>query len=119
LLILITFSGFVSAQTDTSKTLQGGGVDQHILDSLGLVNPELQKKYNEGVRALTSQNFMEASQRFTEVILMNPSYAAAYYNRGMAYKGLAMNDKAVADFNRAIELDPANAEAAYMKVKII
>ena len=106
------------AQADTIKTLKGGGVDQGIADSLGLVNPELQKKYNEGVRALTAQSYMESVQKFTEAILLDENYVNAYFNRGMAFKGLKKNTEAIADFDKVITLDPANDVAAFSKAQI-
>ena len=66
--VLISTLGFT--QPDSTSTLQGGGMDQNLMDSLGLVNPEIQKKYNLGVKALTSKDYMGAIQRFTEVILI-------------------------------------------------
>ena len=42
------------AQTD-STALNGGTVDQATIDSLGLVNPEVLKKYNAGVAAFKGE----------------------------------------------------------------
>jgi Flp pilus assembly protein TadD len=42
--------------------------------------------------------------------MINPRHADAYNNRGVAYaKGKGQYDKAISDFNRAIEINPRNA----------
>jgi tetratricopeptide (TPR) repeat protein len=35
--------------------------------------------------------------------MLNPGYAMAYYNRGLAYKAKGDNGRAQADFNKACE----------------
>jgi tetratricopeptide (TPR) repeat protein len=39
--------------------------------------------------------------------------SAIYVNRGSAYKNLKQYDKAINDYNKAIELNPADADAYY------
>jgi lipoprotein NlpI len=53
-----------------------------------------------------------AIQDFNEAIRLNPNYAQAYNNRGIAYFDKRENDRAIQDFNEAIRLDP-NAFEAY------
>ena len=48
---------------------------------------------------------------YSKAIELDPKYAHAWYNRGVAYNKLGQPDKAVADFSRAIELDPKYAHA--------
>ena len=93
-LALFLISGISYSQTDTSSTLQGGGVDQNIIDSLGLVNPQVQKFYNKGVQSMKSKDYMSAVQNFTEALLIDPSYIDALYNRGIAFKELGKNEDA-------------------------
>ena len=52
-------------------------------------------------------------QNFEQAIKLNPSYAAAYYNRGTAYALKHDYDRAIADFDQAIKLKPGNAAALY------
>ena len=40
---------------------------------------------------------------------MSPNYAAAYFNRGLAYRRKPDFDHAIADYDQAIRLDPKNA----------
>jgi tetratricopeptide (TPR) repeat protein len=37
---------------------------------------------------------------------LNPEYANAYYNRGIAYNDLKQYNEAIADYTKAIELNP-------------
>ncbi|MBI5892319.1 MAG: tetratricopeptide repeat protein, partial [Deltaproteobacteria bacterium] len=48
---------------------------------------------------------------FNKVIALDPNYAKAYYNRGLAYGKKGQHDRAIEDFNKAIALksDYANA----------
>src|SRR5580692_825115 len=48
--------------------------------------------------------------------MLNPKDAAASYsNRGNAYQRKGNLDRAIADYNQAITLDPKNAEAYYSR----
>jgi len=43
--------------------------------------------------------------------LSNPNLANAYYNRGINYRTKGLADQAIADYTKAIEIDPGNASA--------
>jgi len=47
----------------------------------------------------------------TKAIAIDPNYATAYYNRGIAYKDKGQLDRAIEDWNKAIALDPNYARA--------
>ena len=49
----------------------------------------------------------------TEAIKLDPKYATAYNNRGLAYSDLGQIPRAIQDFDQAIKLDPKDAEAYY------
>jgi tetratricopeptide (TPR) repeat protein len=55
------------------------------------------------------EDFTVAAGVFTGCILKRPGHARAYVCRGNAYSELGQLDKAVADYSRAIELDPKDA----------
>ena len=48
----------------------------------------------------------EAIERFSKAICLNPRIATTYYNRGLAYANKREYDRAIQDYDRAIELDP-------------
>ena len=52
----------------------------------------------------------DAITHYTETIGLNPEYANAYNNRGIAYAGKSDFDAAIADFNKAIGLNPEYAD---------
>ena len=53
----------------------------------------------------------QAIDNYSKAIKINPKFAKAYNNRGIAYIWKKQYDLAVADFNQAIKLDPKNGKA--------
>ena len=53
----------------------------------------------------------KAIEAYSKAIELNPAYAGAYNNRGIAYDETGKSAPAIADFNKAIELKPDFAEA--------
>ncbi|MHA2315701.1 MAG: tetratricopeptide repeat protein [Candidatus Hermodarchaeia archaeon] len=49
---------------------------------------------------------------FTKAIEINPGYAEAYHERGLAYDAKGEYDLAISDYNKAIEINP-RYERAY------
>ncbi len=45
------------------------------------------------------------------MIKRQPKDANAYFNRGLAYKNADLADRALADYDAAIDLDPAHQKA--------
>jgi len=54
-----------------------------------------------------------AIRNFNEAIRLDPKYAIAYGNRGVAYSKLGEYQKAIEDYNQAIELYPNYAKAYF------
>ncbi|GHS87670.1 hypothetical protein FACS189487_04260 [Campylobacterota bacterium] len=50
--------------------------------------------------------YYEAVKLYTVAIELDPKFAPAYYNRGVAYKGLNDYSSAIKDWTRTIELSP-------------
>ena len=48
---------------------------------------------------------------YDEAIRLDPQFASAYYNRGLAYQRLGQSERAIKDFNEAIRLNPQYAAA--------
>ncbi|WP_341532336.1 tetratricopeptide repeat protein (plasmid) [Nostoc sp. UHCC 0302] len=61
-------------------------------------------KYKKG-------DFRGAITDYNQAIKINPNYANAYYNRGIARDDLADLQGAIADYNQAIKINPNLAEA--------
>jgi Tfp pilus assembly protein PilF len=51
-------------------------------------------------------NNTDALQEFNLVIEIQPDLAAAYANRGVLYDRSGQHEKALADYRKALELDP-------------
>ena len=66
--------------------------------------------YNEGTQLSNVGKAREAIPYFDRAIRLNPRYAEAYTNRGIAWREMGDLSGAIADFDKAIELNP-NARA--------
>ena len=67
----------------------------------------------EGVSEGTSDIPKIASLTLTKAIRLNPGYAEAYYNRGLAHQSVGNLKLAISDFDKAINLRNDNARAYY------
>ena len=65
----------------------------------------------KGVSYGIKEKFSEAVAELNKAININPRYAAAYYNRGLAYVKFCQFDKAISDYSKAIEINPKDAWA--------
>ena len=64
-----------------------------------------------GIIALQTRHFQQAVGLFDKAISLNPDFAEAHSNRGIALKELNQPEAAVASFDKAISLKPDYAEA--------
>jgi tetratricopeptide (TPR) repeat protein len=60
-------------------------------------------EYNKGVDLCDREDWATAIACFTKAIRLNPDYAEAYYNRGVAYSKKDELDKAIGDFSAIID----------------
>ena len=67
--------------------------------------------FNEGGKAFEVGNYDKAIEYYTKVIEINPKYAEAYYDRGLAYDDKGLYDK-------AIELNSEYAEAYCVRGRV-
>jgi len=74
---------------------------------------EAQKWFNRAYDEYQKGNNENAIEYYTKAIELNPDYAKAYNNRGVAYDVLKEYEKAISDYNKAIELNPEDAKAYY------
>jgi tetratricopeptide (TPR) repeat protein len=61
------------------------------------------------------KEYEKAIEDYNKAIELDPKFAIAYTNRGVAYDKLKEHEKAIEDFNKAIELDPKNV-AMYLNL---
>ncbi len=62
--------------------------------------------------ALELGRYQEAVSALTVCVALFPRTAECYYNRAVAYEALDQQDRAAADYSRALELNPALTDAA-------
>ncbi|MFM7771029.1 MAG: tetratricopeptide repeat protein [Bacteroidota bacterium] len=76
--------------------------------------------YNKGfIQLVYKKNYNAALPEFSKAIEKNPVYAEAYYNRGLCYENLKKNKEALADYNKALEINPTFDLAAKGKSKVL
>lgn len=59
----------------------------------------------EGIEHSGKGEYFEAIQDYDQAIALNPEYAAAYYNKGIAKRNSGRTQAAKADFQKACQLD--------------
>ena len=67
--------------------------------------------FEQGKKNSSAENADSAITNYSKAIKINPKFAKAYNNRGIAYIWKKQYDLVIADFNKAIELDPKNGKA--------
>ena len=72
---------------------------------------EGQAIFEQGVTAMTMQNWQRAAQLFSDAIERNPNHVQAYFKRGQCQSRLGNYVQAVQDFSKAIELKPDDSNA--------
>jgi S1-C subfamily serine protease/Flp pilus assembly protein TadD len=68
--------------------------------------------YYRGIHAYDEKRYENAIDEFSSAIKKDPTFASAYYNRGLVYGKLKLPNQAIADYSSSIQLDPSD-EAAY------
>ncbi len=79
----------------------------------GNANPVLSsadRLVERGLSKAITGDWQGAIADYTLAIQQNPNFAAAYNNRGIAYRQLGQHQQAIADYTQAILLTPNNAE---------
>jgi tetratricopeptide (TPR) repeat protein len=69
--------------------------------------------YNDGVKLMKKGDFAAAQEKFEAALAENEQFAEAHNNLAFSLRkqGASNHDKALAHYDRAIELDPELAEA--------
>ncbi len=63
----------------------------------------------------TTDDIPGAIRAFAMAIRLDPDYARAYLNRGMAYERIDNLQQAIEDFSKAIELEPGEGKNYYVR----
>jgi tetratricopeptide (TPR) repeat protein len=69
--------------------------------------------YFLGLGYVGKKMYSEAAQALTEVTNLTPDFPGAHFELGVCYRELHDSPKALAAFQKSIEIDPGNADGAY------
>ena len=67
--------------------------------------------FEKGKNYYLNKEYDKAIEAYTSAIVLDPNYARAYNNRGIAYVYKGRYDRAIEDYSKAIVLDPNLAQA--------
>jgi len=73
-------------------------------------NKKAEEFFEKGKKFTSAENADQAIDNYSKAIKINPKFAKAYNNRGIAYVWKKKYDLAIDDFNKAIKLDPNNGK---------
>jgi tetratricopeptide (TPR) repeat protein len=84
-------------------------------------NPEARaaRFFADGQRLYQKGDFARAILQYKTAIQAQPANAAQHYHLGLAYLAVGDGRSSLAEFNRAIELDPTNHDAQLMASKLL
>ncbi len=82
------------------------------------MNPEDNVDFEHALTLLEQRRFLEAIEAFPDVVAIAPELTGAYGNRGLAYLNLGLEEEAIRDFERVLELDPEDAMGYAMLAEI-
>lgn len=72
--------------------------------------------YTLGMHYQNSDKLNEALETYTKILEIDSSYAAAYFNMGyVQYEHLQLYDEALANFDKAVKVNPKYYQAVYMR----
>lgn len=75
------------------------------------IPPDARKSFDQGMTAWQNRNYQQAAEKFEKAVAEYPQYDTAYNNLGVMYAHLGQNDKSMAAFKHAVELNDKNADA--------
>lgn len=72
-----------------------------------------------GNQKFKEKEYYESIKWYSEAILKQNKFSDAYYNRGLVYQSLEKNDEALADFQKAFELDSHFSVALFKQTELL
>jgi len=87
---------------------------QHVVQTI-----EAKQKVQQGSTFIDNGLYQEALFVCEQAISLDPNYAAAYRNKGIALKNLKRYSEALAAYDQAIRLDPTYAPIYYNKGNVL
>jgi len=110
---------WVKADSQTLDTIILSTLEQEFSDSIALINEQNEQlkasreAYNAGLLLLKNENYIDAINYFTDAILIDSVFVAAYLNRAKCYQEI--NDElAIKDYRTILSLDSTNLQPLYL-----
>ena len=72
-------------------------------------NPDAQNFYSKGLDESKADNHKKAIKYFEKAVKIDPEFAFAWDNMGLAYRKLGEYDKALECYKKSLEIDPGGA----------
>lgn len=97
------------------------GQSQEVYEQIMQVDPRnAVAHFNYGFIDLEyRQNYNTAAKSFGEAINLLPGYYQAYYNRGLCRESMDQSNLALADYEKALEINPTYTAAAIAKSRVL
>ena len=89
----------------------------YVTNLVGQVNSMVYKQLEAGFAAHNQANYTAAISYYTEAIRLRPTFADAYYNRGISFFKQKEYKKAIIDFNETLYWSPADAMAYFWRAE--
>jgi tetratricopeptide (TPR) repeat protein len=89
----------------------------YVTNLVGQVNSTVYKQLEAGFEAHNQANYTAAISYYTEAIRLRPTFADAYYNRGISFFKQKEYKKAIIDFNETLYWSPADAMAYFWRAE--
>lgn len=97
--------------------VQSNSLAEGYLKSALDIRPEgLDALYALGMHYQTSDKLNQALETYTQIVELDSSYSAAYFNMGyVQYQYLQLYNEALANFDKAVQVNPKYYQAVYMR----
>src|SRR5208337_5512465 len=80
----------------------------------GTNNPHAKELYDQAGKLFEDNKFEEAIALYSQAIDEDPNYSSAHFNRALSYAILNQYDKATADAEKVLEIEPDSFDAPYV-----
>ena len=90
--------------------------EQYLKSALDIKPDGIDALYALGMQYQQSDRLNEALETYTHILQLDSAYRTAYYNMGyIQYQYLQLYDEALANFEKAVKVDPKYFQAVYMR----
>jgi tetratricopeptide (TPR) repeat protein len=103
---------------DEFNFLPLSGVGNGVVGSSQDGTVDLDRKFNEGTKALQRRDFQRAKELFQQVLAAEPKYRGAHFNLGMACVSQNQPTEGLAEFHKEEEVSPDDTQSMQAAAKL-